>query len=141
MFKAVFCKLLSKSVAAPRGDWGIRPPPPIPKSRQKLSKKKGIKLVGYTFRLKNYVKIPPFLSDLSELAPPLLQIWCYCGHVIKSRTMRHLNFDCQLTLIHMGFFRATIYGGGGGSFHHSLKTTLDSSESKTTWPSYRSSHF
>ena len=27
-----------------------------------------------------------------------LQIWCYCGHVIKSRTMRHLNFDCQLKL-------------------------------------------
>ena len=27
-----------------------------------------------------------------------LQIWCYCGHVIKSRTMRHLNFDCQLNL-------------------------------------------
>ena len=26
------------------------------------------------------------------------QIWCYCGHVIKSRTMRHLNFDCQLNL-------------------------------------------
>ena len=25
-------------------------------------------------------------------------IWCYCGHVIKSRTMRHLNFDCQLNL-------------------------------------------
>ena len=32
--------------------------PPIPKSRQKLSKKNGIKLVRYTFRLKNYVKIP-----------------------------------------------------------------------------------
>ena len=32
---------------------------PIPKSRQKLSKKNGIKLVGYTFRLENYVKIPP----------------------------------------------------------------------------------
>ena len=27
-----------------------------------------------------------------------LQIRCYCGHVIKSRTMRHLNFDCQLNL-------------------------------------------
>ena len=27
-----------------------------------------------------------------------LQIWCYCGHVIKSRTMRHLNFGCQLNL-------------------------------------------
>ena len=34
-----------------------------------------------------------------------LQIWCYCGHVIKSRTMRHLNFDCQLNLSksHKGF--------------------------------------
>ena len=94
------------------GTGGDSSPPPILKSRQKLSKKNGIKLVGYTFRLKNYVKIQPFLSDLSELAPPLLQIWCYCGHVIKSRTMRHLNFGCQLTLIHMGFFRATIYGGG-----------------------------
>ena len=29
------------------------------KSRQKFSKKNGIKLVGYTFRLKNYVKIQP----------------------------------------------------------------------------------
>ena len=27
-----------------------------------------------------------------------LQIWCYYGHVIESRTMRHLNFDCQLNL-------------------------------------------
>ena len=27
-----------------------------------------------------------------------LQIWCYCGHVIKYRTMGHLNFDCQLNL-------------------------------------------
>ena len=26
---------------------------------QKLSKKNGIKLVGYTFQLKNYVRIPP----------------------------------------------------------------------------------
>ena len=31
----------------------------IPKSRQKLSKKNDIKLVGHTFRLKNYVQIPP----------------------------------------------------------------------------------
>ena len=59
-------------MAAPRGTGGIRPP--ILKSRQKLSMKNGIKLVGYTFRLKNYVKIPPpppFVSDFSELAPPL----------------------------------------------------------------------
>ena len=27
-----------------------------------------------------------------------LQIWCYCGHVVKSRTRRHLNFDCHLNL-------------------------------------------
>ena len=33
--------------------------PPMIKRRQKLSKKNGIKLVGYIFRLKNYVKIPP----------------------------------------------------------------------------------
>ena len=33
--------------------------PPILKSRQKLSMKNGIKLVGCTFRLKNYFKIPP----------------------------------------------------------------------------------
>ena len=33
--------------------------PPNSQSRQKLSMKNGIKLVGYTFRLKNYVKIPP----------------------------------------------------------------------------------
>ena len=36
--------------------WGLVPP--NPKSPQKLSKKNGMKLVGYTFRLKNYVKIP-----------------------------------------------------------------------------------
>ena len=33
--------------------WGL-----IPKSRQKLSKKNGIKFVKHTNRLKNYVKIP-----------------------------------------------------------------------------------
>ena len=40
----------------------------------KLSKENGIKLVGYTFRLKNYVTMPhpPFLSDFSKLAPPLV---------------------------------------------------------------------
>ena len=30
-----------------------------PKSLQEFSKKNGMKLVGYTFRLKNNVKIPP----------------------------------------------------------------------------------
>ena len=34
----------------------------------------------------------------SRFLSTTLQIWCYCGHVIKSRTMRHLNFDCQLNL-------------------------------------------
>ena len=39
--------------------------------RQKLSKD-GIKFIGYAFRLKNYVKIPPpHFSDFSELVPPL----------------------------------------------------------------------
>ncbi len=32
---------------------------PVTKSRQKLSKKTDIKFAGYTFRLKNYVRIPP----------------------------------------------------------------------------------
>ena len=41
--------------------------PPNPKGGQKLSKKNGIKLVGCTFRLKNYVKIRPILSDFSVL--------------------------------------------------------------------------
>ena len=45
---------------------------PNPKSRQKLSKKNGIKLVGYSFRLKNYVKNLPLLSDFSELALRLI---------------------------------------------------------------------
>ena len=62
----------SQSVAAPRGDWGNGHP--NPKSRQQLSKENGVRLVGYTFRLKNYVEIPPSLSDFSELAPPLLTI-------------------------------------------------------------------
>ena len=52
------------------GDWGGFVPPNS-QSRQKLSMKNGIKLVGYTFRLKNTSKSPPFLSDFSELAPPL----------------------------------------------------------------------
>ena len=46
------------AVAAPRGDWGGLVPSST-KSRQKLSMKNGIKLVGYTLRVKNYVKIPP----------------------------------------------------------------------------------
>ena len=47
--------------------------PPNPKSQQKLSKKSGMELVGYTFRLKHYIQIPPPLFwDISELAPPLV---------------------------------------------------------------------
>ena len=34
----------------------------------------------------------------SRFLSTTLQIWCYCGHVIKSRAMRHLNFVCQLNL-------------------------------------------
>ena len=39
------------------GAWGRLAP--NPESWQKLSKKFGIKLVAYTFRLTNYIKIPP----------------------------------------------------------------------------------
>ena len=42
--------------------------PPHPKSWQKLSKKNGIKLVEYNFRLKNSIK---FLSNFSELVLPM----------------------------------------------------------------------
>ena len=45
------------SVAAPWGRGTVRGPP-NPKSLQKSSKKNSMKLVGYTPRLKNYVKIP-----------------------------------------------------------------------------------
>ena len=41
------------------GGLGRIRPPPILKSRRTLSMKNGTKLVGYTYRLKNYVKIPP----------------------------------------------------------------------------------
>ena len=43
--------------APQEGDWGTSPPDS--KSRQKFSKKNGIEFVGYTFRLKNYVKVSP----------------------------------------------------------------------------------
>ena len=56
-----------------RGTWGICPP--ISQKSAKIVKENGMKLVGYAFRLKKYVKIPPppptFLSDFSELVPPL----------------------------------------------------------------------
>ena len=46
-------------MAVPRGGgWGGFVPPSSPKSRQILSRKYCIKLVGYTFRLKNCVIIP-----------------------------------------------------------------------------------
>ena len=51
------------------GGWGDLPLQVL--KLAKLSKKNGIKLVGYTFRLKNYVRIPPVLSDFSDLMPPL----------------------------------------------------------------------
>ena len=72
IFRAHFAKLSAWALfsgSATGGDWGNLLPP-SPKSRQKLSKKIAIKLVGYTSRLKNYVKIPPppsFLKDISEL--------------------------------------------------------------------------
>ena len=46
-------------MAAPRGGGLGGLVPPILKIRHKLSMKNGIKLVGYTFRLKIHVKIPP----------------------------------------------------------------------------------
>ena len=48
--------------------------PQIPKVGKKISKKNGIKLVGYIFRLKITPKSPPpqILSDFSELALPLI---------------------------------------------------------------------
>ena len=53
--------------------------PPNPKSVQKLSKKNNVKLVWYTLRSKNYVKIPLLVSDFSELATPF-------GHSLKPST-------------------------------------------------------
>ena len=62
----------------------------------------------------------------SRFLSTTLQIWCYCGHVIKSGTMRHLNFDCQLNLSkshkvwssYLVSFRRSVEkfgcGGGGG---------------------------
>ena len=44
------------TVAATGGLGGLVPP--NPKNSKKLSKKNGIKLVRYTFTLKNYAKIP-----------------------------------------------------------------------------------
>ena len=54
--------------------WDLSPPPNT-KRQQKLAKKNGMKLIGYTFRLKKYVKIPPpilfYFSELVlSLSPP-----------------------------------------------------------------------
>ena len=58
-------------MGAPRGGLGGHVPPNT-KSRQKLSNKMVLKSVGYTVRLKNYVKIPPpHLLGFSELVLPL----------------------------------------------------------------------
>ena len=60
----------------------------------------------------------------SRFLSTTLQIWCYCGHVIKSRTMRDLSFDCQLNLSkshkvwssYLVSFRRSVekFGWGGG---------------------------
>ena len=54
-------KKLSQAVAAPQrgtgGGGGLSHP--SSKILQKLTKRNGIKLVGYTFGMKNYVKVPP----------------------------------------------------------------------------------
>ena len=58
-------------VAARAAPWGDLFPP-NPKSQQKLSKKYGIKLVGYAFRLKKSPHPQRFLLNFSELALPLV---------------------------------------------------------------------
>ena len=50
----------------------------------------------------------PFLQDF-EGGPPATSRWA-------GGPVRHCKDQFDLTLIHMGFFRATIYWGGG-SFH------------------------
>ena len=51
--------MISFSGGATGGAGKILSLPPNPKSRQKLSKKNGIRFIGYTFRLKNSVNPPP----------------------------------------------------------------------------------
>ena len=72
----VMKKLLtvSHAVAAPRGRGelgGLTSPQIQEFSKQKFSKKNGMKFVDHTVRLKNYVNIPPLISNFSVLAPPL----------------------------------------------------------------------
>ena len=87
--------------------------PPNPKSRQKFSKKNGIKLVGYTVRLQNYVKItPPILSDFSELAPPMTVAKAVRGpvytipfsfHIGLGKAVRYENFSCLLDAVFISY--------------------------------------
>ena len=104
-----------RSVAALRGSGGgDSSPPPILKSRQKLSMKNGIKLVGCTIRLKNYVKIPPFLSDLSEVAPPLRQVHA---------KMKFLFFDLRwISIASQIAPKNRVLRNGVGQGYHSPKT-------------------
>ncbi len=73
------------------------PPPPISQESANLSKKNGKKLVGYTFRQKNYVKIPQLLSNFSELAPPLCPLYRVgnCKEVVFND---HMNFRTQVSV-------------------------------------------
>ena len=68
--------------------------PPNPKSLQKLSKQNSMKLVGYTFRLKNYAQIPPILSEFSELAPPL-QSSVLCSRHQNQAALKRAKFTDQ----------------------------------------------
>ena len=66
---------------------------PNSQSRGKLSKKNGIKFMGYTIRLQNHVKFPPppsqFLSEFSELVKGLL--------LLESR--KHLSRNLRLLIM------------------------------------------
>ena len=59
--------------------------------------KNGIKLVGYTFKVINYVKIPPLLSYFSEQALPL-------AGVLSG------NLNICLTLLNHRFFISAVKG-------------------------------
>ena len=79
--------------------------PPKSHSRQNFSKKNGIKLVGYTLKLKIYVKIPPFLSDFSELAPPLAPYLSGIVHVFWCL----VPFQFVLYIFHIGHNFSYLY--------------------------------
>ena len=92
-FLADHLKTTCLTVVVPRRGGGTKP-----QNRQKLSKKNGMKLVGYTFRLKNYVNPPsPILSDFAELAPPLLP-------KIEKNTYSTLDFYDYSNSNHMSNF-------------------------------------